>query len=130
MGSGPRPWRDPVDTRGGYGAEADEAIMTTIGTIRAVGMAALLSLCVASCESQQLSCRMASGGDWFPVRAVSEVSGAAAAKQGSLKCDVVYHVDKRDYVMGGCNREPVGLWAKEDGPLHKGSARRQLICKE
>lgn len=103
--------------------------MTTIGTIRVVGMAAIVSLCVASCKSQ-LSCRMASGGGWFPVTAVSDVSAEAAAKGGSLKCDVVYHIDKRDYVMGGCNREPVGLWAKEDGRLHKGTGRRELICKE
>ena len=73
---------------------------------------------------------MESGGDWFPVAAVSEVSAAAAAKEGSLKCEVVYHIDKRDYVIGGCNREPVGLWAKEDGRPHKGTGRRQLICKE
>jgi hypothetical protein len=125
----PRPWLDPVDARGGHGAEADEATMTTIGTIRAVAMAAVASLCVASCKPQ-LSCRMASGGDWFPVVAVSEVSSAAAAKQGSLACDVVYHIDKRDYVMGGCNREPAGLWPKEDGRLHEGVGRRGLICKE
>lgn len=62
--------------------------------------------------------------------AVSEVSSAAAAKEGSLKCDVVYHVDNRDYVMGGCNRDPVGLWAKEDGARHKGTGRRHLICRE
>lgn len=92
-------------------------------------MAAIVSLCVASCKSQ-LSCRMATGGDWFPVTAVSDVSAEAAAKGGSLKCDVVYHIDKRDYLMGGCNREPVGLWAKEDGRLHKGTGRRELICKE
>jgi hypothetical protein len=73
---------------------------------------------------------MASGGDWFPVAAVSEVSSSAAAKAGSLRCDVVYLIDKRDYVMGGCNREPVGLWAKEDGRLQAGPGRRQLICKE
>jgi hypothetical protein len=104
--------------------------MTTIGSIRTVAMAAIISLCVASCQSQQLSCRMASGGDWFPVTAVSEVSSAAAAKEGSLKCDVVYHIDSHDYVMGGCNREPVGLWATEDGRRHNGRARRALICKE
>ncbi len=103
--------------------------MTTIGTIRAVGIAAIVSLCVASCKSQ-LSCQMASGGSWFPVTAFSEVSAAAAAEQGSLKCDVVYRIDKRDYVIGGCNREPVGLWAKEDGRLKKGAGRRRLICKD
>ena len=103
--------------------------MTTIGTIRALGRAAIFSLCVASCKPPLL-CQMESGGDWFPVAAVSEVSAAAAAKEGSLKCEVVYHIDKRDYVIGGCNREPVGLWAKEDGRPHKGTGRRQLICKE
>jgi len=93
-------------------------------------MAAIVSLCVASCKPQ-LSCRMASGGDWFPVTAVSEVSAAAAAAKGSLDCDVVYHIDKRDYVIGGCNRKYVGLWAKEDGRLGtKTAVRRQLICKE
>jgi hypothetical protein len=56
--------------------------------------------------------------------------GRTAAKKGSLKCNVVYHIDKCDYVMGGCNRDPVGLWAKEDGLPHKGTGRRQLICKE
>lgn len=93
-------------------------------------MAAIVSLCVGSCKPQ-FSCQLESGGNWFPVAAVSEVSAAAAAKEGSLKCDVVYHIDNRDYVIGGCNREPVGLWAKEDGRRrHKGTPRRLLICKE
>jgi hypothetical protein len=103
--------------------------MTISGAIRAAAMAAIVSLGVASCKPK-LSCQVASGGDWFAVTAVSEVSAAAAAKKGSLKCNVVYHIDKRDYFIGGCNRDPVGLWAKEDGRLHKGATRRQLICKE
>ncbi|WP_152537192.1 MULTISPECIES: hypothetical protein [unclassified Bradyrhizobium] len=103
--------------------------MNTIGTIRAVGMTAIASLCVASC-GPRLQCRLASGGDWFPVPVFSEVSQAAAAVHGSLACDVVYRIDKRDYVLGGCNRDPVGLWPKQEGRLHEGTGRRQLICKE
>lgn len=108
----------------------DKSIMTTIGALRAIGLSSAVLLCVASCKPQ-LVCRMASGGDWFPVTAFSDVSEAAASEPGSLKCDVVYHIDKRDYVMGGCNREHVGLWAKEEGRLGiEPIGRRHLICKE
>ena len=103
--------------------------MTPIGAIRAAAIAAIVSLCVASCKPQ-LRCQLASGGDWFLVPVFSDVSSAAAAVQGSLACDVVYRIDKRDYVIGGCNREPVGLWSKEEGRLRQGRGRRQLICKE
>ena len=108
---------------------ASKPMKRTIGTIRVVGVAAIISLCVASCKPQ-LRCQLASGGDWFPVPVFSDVSLAAAAVQGALVCDVVYRIDKRDYVIGGCNREPVGLWAKEDGHPHQGLGRRPLICKE
>jgi hypothetical protein len=106
--------------------------MTIVGTIRAAAIAAIVSLCIASCKPQ-LTCQLASGGDWFPVTAFSEVSGVAAAEPGSLTCDVVYRIDKRDYVIGGCNRERVGLWPKAEGRLGAGTGstgRRSLICKE
>jgi hypothetical protein len=105
--------------------------MTTIGSIRAVGMAAAVSLCVVSCKPQ-LNCRMASGGSWFPVTTFSEISEAAAAEKGSLQCDVVYRIGTRSYVMGGCNRSYVGLWAKKEGRLGGTAprARRELVCKE
>ena len=106
--------------------------MTMIGMVRAAAMTAIASLCVASCKPQ-LTCRLASGGDWFPVTAFSEVSGPAAVEPGSLTCDVVYRIDKRDYVIGGCNRKRVGLWPKTEGSLGAGTGsvgRRPLICKE
>ena len=103
--------------------------MTPIGAIRAAAIAAIVSLCVASCKPQ-LRCQLASGGDWFPVPGFSDVSLAAAAVPGSLGCDVVYRIDKRDYVIGGCNRDSVGLWAKKEGRPRPGTERRQLICKE
>ena len=105
--------------------------MTTIGVIRTLGMAAIASLCTASCKPHLL-CMLVSGGDWFPVEVFSEVSSAAAAKPGSLTCGVVYHIDKRKYVVGGCNYSNVGLWAKKEGRLGGTgpSGRRELICRE
>jgi hypothetical protein len=105
--------------------------MTTIGVIRTLGMAAIVSLCAASCKPHPL-CMLATGGDWFPVEVFSDVSSSAAAEPGSLTCGVVYRIDKRDYVVGGCNRSSVGLWAKQEGRIGGTgpSGRRQLICRE
>lgn len=106
--------------------------MITTDTTRVAKMAALISLCLASCKPE-LACRLESGGDWFPVKAYSDVSSAAAAEPGSLTCNVIYRIDKRIFVIGGCNRERVGIWPKDEGRLGAGTGsvgRRKLICNE
>ena len=78
------------------------------------------------------SCRaLGKKSAWFPVSGAQEIAAGQARQPGALACDKVYHVDGKRYVLGGCNREYVGLEAKTPGAIIGARhARLNLECKE
>ena len=76
------------------------------------------------------ACRVGDHGAWFDVSNVQDISLAKARDPGSMACDTVYRVDKKRYILGGCNAAYTSYAAKTAGaPLGTNHVRLELQCK-
>jgi hypothetical protein len=84
----------------------------------------------AAAIAEETTCRVMPAGAWFPAARVEAAGATELTEPFSAACDVVYRIDGRGYILGGCDSRHGYQWSDPAlAPIGFKHPRLPLECR-
>jgi hypothetical protein len=90
----------------------------------------IVALLTTSAAAEEMTCRVTPVGSWFPLTRIEAATASELREPYSAMCDIVYRINGRGYILGGCNARHGRQWSDPAvAPIGFKHPRLPLECR-